>query len=303
VRAYLVAARRAVKENKPQVIHAHWWLPGGFVGAVVSKLTGVPLVITTHGTDVAQLERAAWAKTAARFAFGQASAITCGSVYLREQLVRQGVADGDRMQVIPMPVNPLFAPGTSRKADTPHEGFEILTVARLTRQKNIDTLIDALAVLRERGVDARLKIAGDGDQRARLEEMVRTAKLDPVVAFLGMRPQSELPALYGGCDVFVLPSVSEGMGLVLAEALLCGAPVLATRSGGVTDIVRDGETGLLFPERDANALANALERYARDPGYAARLARAGRVHVLEHYTARRAAERFFEVYERVGTNS
>lgn len=302
VRAYLQAARHVVKKTGPQVIHAHWWLPGGFIGAVVSKLTGTPLVITTHGTDVAQLERAAWAKTPARFAFAQASAITCGSAYLRNELVRQGVADADKIQVIPMPVNPLFVQDTLSPRSKPNDGFKILTVARLTRQKSIDTLIEALGILRARGIDARLEIAGDGDQRASLEEQVRSLQVEPQVKFLGLVPQSELPARYADCDAFVLPSVREGMGLVLAEALLCGAPVVATNSGGVTDIVKHGQTGLLFPERDANAMADALERYARDPGYAAQLARAGHVHVMEHYTPRHVAEHFFQVYERVGTN-
>ncbi|MCC7162690.1 MAG: glycosyltransferase [Anaerolineae bacterium] len=300
VRAYLHAARRAVTSNKPQVIHAHWWLPGGFVGAVVSKLTGTPLVITTHGTDVAQLERAGWAKTLARFAFGQASAITCGSEYLRKELARQGVADPERIRVIPMPVNPLFAQAQAPESKKKGEEFEILAVARLTRQKNIETLIEAIAILRARGIAARLKIAGDGDQRQSLQEKARAAGLEAFVQFLGLAPQSELPALYAECDVFVLPSVREGMGLVLAEALLCGAPVIATNSGGVTDIVRDGETGLLFPERDANALADALERYAREPHYAARLAQAGRARVMERFTPERVAEQFFQVYERVG---
>lgn len=299
LRAYLGAARRAVKQNQPQVIHAHWWLPGGFVGAIASKLTGAPLVITTHGTDVAQLERAGWAKKLARFAFGQANAITCGSEYLREELVRHRVVDAERIRVIPMSVSPLFVQARMPERNETREGFQILTVARLTRQKSIETLIEALRVLRGRGIAARLEIVGDGDQRSSLEEKTRAAELGAYVAFLGLRPQSELPALYAKCDVFVLPSVREGMGLVLAEALLCGAPVIATNSGGVTDIVRDAETGLLFPERDANALADALERYAREPQYAAQLAQAGRARVLERFTAERVAEQFFGVYERV----
>ena len=116
------------------------------------------------------------------------------------------------------------------------------------------------------GIEARLEIVGDGDQRASLEEKARAARDGSVCGIFGTETaERNCLHLYAECDVFVLPSVREGMGLVLAEALLCGAPVIATRSGGVTDIVQDGETGLLFPERDANALANALERYAREP--------------------------------------
>ncbi|HZQ07539.1 MAG TPA: glycosyltransferase [Anaerolineae bacterium] len=302
--AYLRAALYAVREFKPQVIHAHWWLPGGFVGALVSRLTSTPLVITTHGTDVEQLRRAGWTKPLARFTFGRASIITCGSNYLREQVLELGVADPARVVVRPMPVNPLFDGG--RRTDDEHElspvlrppSFVVLTVSRLTKQKSVDTIIDALALVRAKGIDARLRIVGEGDQRGVLEEKIRKAGLEAYVEFLGMRPQIELPQLYADCDAFVLSSVREGMGLVIAEALLCGAPVIATNSGGIPDMVRDGETGLVFPERDANALAAALEKYARDPAFAAQLAANGRALVQARYTPARAADEFLKIYER-----
>ncbi len=302
--AYFRAAMNAVRTHNAHMIHAQWWLPGGFVGALVSKFTNTPLVITTHGTDVEQLRRTRWAKHLARFAFGQARVITCGSNYLRAQLLELGVVDENRVRVMPMPVNPLFKDSSRRRRSlTPSENrktrFEILTVARLTQQKSMDTLIDALAILRARGLDARLQIVGDGAQRAALQEQTRMKNLEACVEFLGMCPHNELPKLYAECDVFVLPSVREGMGLVLAEALLCGAPVIATNSGGVTDIVREGETGLLFPERDANALAEALEIYARDPEYAARLAENGRAFVSERFTPARVAAQFLQTYETV----
>lgn len=306
--AYFRAAKNAVRQHNAQIIHAHWWLPGGFVGALVSKWTRVPLVITTHGTDVEQLRRAQWTRSLARFTFGQARVITCGSNYLRAQLLALGVADEERVRVIPMPVNPLFLDGgrttedERRTKNLQPSTFNFLTVARLTKQKNVDTLIDALEILRGRGIDARLQIVGDGDQHAALQTKTRAQNLDAVVEFLGARPQAELSALYAHCDAFVLPSVREGMGLVLAEALLCGAPVIATNSGGVADIVRAGETGLLFPERDAHALADALEQYARDSQYAARLAENGRAFVLQHFSPERVAEQFLLTYEAAAAN-
>lgn len=303
--AYFRAGLAALRAHKPDVIHAHWWLPGGFVGALISVFTGTPLVMTTHGTDVEQLRHAGWAKPLARFTFGRARIITCGSNYLRERLIEMNVARAEKIQVSPMPVSPLFD-GRRRTDDGMHSSLlpplsslRILTVARLTKQKSIDTLIEGLSIVRGKGIEARLRIAGDGDQREALEQKTRELKLEPYVEFLGMYPQSELPRLYSECDVFVLPSVREGMGLVLAEALLCGATVIATNSGGVTDIVHDGETGLLFPERDAIKLAAALEKYVGEPAYAAQLAANGRAWVEGHYTTERAAGEFLSIYEQV----
>jgi glycosyltransferase involved in cell wall biosynthesis len=325
VRAYLRAGQEAVRGFRPDVVHAHWWLPGGLVGALISRRTAAPLVVTTHGTDVELLRKTRGATPLARFAFGQARAITCGSEYLRAQLVSLGVANAARVRVIPMPVSTAFVEGETdgrrqtadRRRQTAAGGrqeagsgqpsavggrpsaFRILTVARLSPQKGIDTLLDAVGLVHARGHAVRLTIIGDGDQRAPLQAKAQEMGLAPLVTFTGMLPQSELPGRYAECDVFVLPSVREGMGLVLAEALLCGAPIIATASGGVTDIVRDGETGLLFPERDASALAAAIERYVREPSYAARLAARGRAWVLDRFAPERVGDQFLHVYESV----
>jgi glycosyltransferase involved in cell wall biosynthesis len=296
---FWLATLRRIVTTRPHILHAHWWMPGGWVGALAALVTRVPLVITTHGTDVEMLRRTRWAKPLARFVFARARAIVCVSTYLREQLLALCVADAARVRVVPQPVHPLFqrAAVSTQRSDT------ILTVARLTRQKGIDTLIDALAILRARGVDARLRIIGDGPERAALEQHARDLNVHAHVEFLGALPQAELPAHYARAAVFVLPSIREGMGLVFVEALLCGTPIIATASGGVTDIIRDGETGLLFPERDARALADALERILRDGALAARLAANGAAFVRERFTPERVAAQYIEIYQRAMDNS
>jgi glycosyltransferase involved in cell wall biosynthesis len=297
--AFWLATLRRIVTTRPHVVHAHWWMPGGLVGALAALVTRVPLVLTTHGTDVEMLRRTRWAKPLARFVFARARVIVCVSTYLREQLLRLGVADAARVRVVPQPVNPLFQRSTvnGQRSDT------ILTVARLTRQKSIDTLLDALALLRARGCDARLRIIGDGPERAALEQHARDLNVHAHVEFAGALPQAELPAHYGRAAVFVLPSIREGVGLVFVEALLCGTPVIGTASGGITDIIRDGETGLLFPERDARALADALERVLSDRALAARLAANGAAFVRERFTPERVAAHYIEIYQRAKDNS
>ncbi len=311
--AFLAKSLSVLRHTRAAVLHAHWWLPGGLVGALTSMLTGTPLVITTHGTDVEMLRRTRWAKPLARWTFGRARAITCGSTYLRNELLALGVAEAARVSVIPMPVNSTFE-GPDRDLQSPvtqspnhlithsvnHPVTQsILTVARLTKQKSVETLIAAVALLRERGWAVRLTIIGDGGERAALEGQAARRGLQDHVEFLGERPQAELPRYYGECAVFVLPSIREGMGLVLAEALLCGAPVIAVNSGGVTDIVKDEETGLLVPERDPVALAGAIERLLNDRALASRLAANGGAWVCEHLTRERVAEKFSEIYSHV----
>lgn len=288
--AFFVKTIQRIRAARPHILHAHWWLPGGLIGTVASLITQVPLVLTTHGTDVEMLRKHRWTMPLARLVFAHARAITCGSNYLRDQLLSLDVVDESRVRVVPMPVNPVFEVAKSKVQVS---NRMVLTVARLTRQKSIDTLIDAIALV----PNVRLRIIGDGPERANLEQHVRDLHLDDRVEFIGALPQTELPPHYAACAAFVLPSIREGMGLVLAEALLCGAPVIATNSGGATDIVRDGETGLLVPERDVRALANAIEKMLSDRALARQLAHAGAQFVGAHFTAERVAEQFAEIYQ------
>jgi glycosyltransferase involved in cell wall biosynthesis len=294
--AYLektIQIAQAIKQTN-LVIHAHWWMPGGLVGAIVSLVTRIPLVVTLHGTDVEMLRRTRWARSAAHFVFSRAQVITCVSSYLRDQLLELGVADAARIRVIPMPVNQEFV---TRRPTAIRQSNLTLTVARLTEQKHIETLVDALGILRERGSAARLRIIGDGPHRETLERHVRQNKLTDRVEFAGALPQKELPNEYATCAVLVLPSIREGVGLVLAEALLCGAPVIAANSGGIPDIVQDGKTGLLFPERDGRALADAIEKLLCDPELAHRLAATGAEYVRSRFTEERVAAEFIHIYE------
>jgi len=288
--AFLLKTIFVIRATRPNVLHAHWWLPGGLVAALVSLGMHIPFIVTTHGTDVEMLRRNRWARPFARFVFGRASAITCGSSYMRAQLLELGVADANNVQVIPMPVGSEFQITNYELRIT----NLILTVARLTKQKSIDTLLDAIALV----PNARLKIIGDGPERANLEKQTDDLGLRARVEFLGALPPHELPAHYTTCAVFALPSLREGMGVVFAEALLCGAPVIAANSGGATDIVRDGETGLLVPERDARALANAIEKFLNDRTLAERLATNGATWVRERFTRERVAEQFTRIYQK-----
>ncbi|MBI5305892.1 MAG: glycosyltransferase [Chloroflexi bacterium] len=287
--AFFVKTLAVVRAARPNILHAHWWLPGGLVGAFASLVTRAPLVVTTHGTDVEMLRRTRWARPLARFAFRRARVITCGSTYLREQLLELGVADAETIQVIPMPVRSGFQVANYELRIT----NLVLTVARLTKQKSIDTLIEAMAF----APNAHLKIIGDGPERAALEKQVDELGLRERIEFLGALPPAELPRHYATCAVFALPSIREGMGIVFAEALLCGAPIIAANSGGVTDIVRDGETGVLVPERDARALANAIEKLLNDRVLAQQLASNGAAWVRERFTRTRVAEQFEQIYQ------
>ena len=147
-------------------------------------------------------------------------------------------------------------------------------VGRFAAIKDLPTLVRAFAVARRHVPNVWLVLAGDGSGRPDLEALARELELGDRVRFIGWN--EDLPRLYATLDLCVLSSLNEGTPVAIIEAMAAGKPVAATAVGGVADVVRDGETGLLVPPRDIEALAGAIVRLARDPAERARMGAAGR---------------------------
>jgi glycosyltransferase involved in cell wall biosynthesis len=175
-------------------------------------------------------------------------------------------------------------------------------VGTLHEVKGQRHLIAAFAALVERGVDAALTLIGEGEDRAALEAQVEALGLESRVTFAGQRRRAEVLARLAQTDVLVAPSVPtaegkrEGLPVVLIEALAAGVPVVASDLSGIPELVETDVTGILVPPGDARAIADALERLARDPALRARLAAGGRARVAAEFdldtNARRLIERF-----------
>lgn len=185
----------------------------------------------------------------------------------------------------------------------PHP-FTVLFVGRLVQRKGVHVLLEALARL-DPGLGVRLRVVGDGPERERLRGQAAELGLDQRVELLGFVPAEQLEAELSGCDALVLPAVVdakgdvEGLGVVLLEAMSFGKPVVASRAGGITDIVRDGENGLLVPPGDTGALGAALARLAGDPGLARSLGEAGAEDVRERFSWDSILDRLLAVYQGV----
>jgi glycosyltransferase involved in cell wall biosynthesis len=149
-------------------------------------------------------------------------------------------------------------------------------------------LLDAVAQLVRDGLAVHWVICGDGSLRAELESRVNDLGLSSHVTFTGF--SSDVPSLLPGADVFVLPSLHEGLGIAAMEAMAAGLPVVASKVGGLPEIVDDGDTGLLVPPGDAAAFATALRRIAGDPAWAQQLAQRGHARALARFTSRAMAE-------------
>ena len=189
--------------------------------------------------------------------------------------------------------SPSPGAGASGAASTPTApppiGLTLLSVGRLVERKGVRYVIDALNIL-PRELGARLVIIGDGPERERLESQARDLGVVERVEFRGWVDPTELDRAYSEADIFVLPAVvdargdTEGLGMVLLEAMAYGKPVIATPLGGITDIVENERTGLLVPPDDGAALAQAIARLAHNPALAGKLGDAGRDYAVENFS-------------------
>jgi D-inositol-3-phosphate glycosyltransferase len=274
------------------LVHAHYWLSGA-AGLTLREHWGVPLVQMFH--TLGRLKNDATRNGAEREPdlriveeariVAAADRMVAATVVERAHLVNHYGADASRIAVIPCGVDTeLFAPGdqeAARSALGLDDRPRLLYVGRLAPIKGLETLLDGMARLRAAGSPAQLCIVGgdadeplnghEGELRARLSRL----RLGGTVTFIGAQPQERLRTWYVAADATVLPSYYESFGMVALEAMACGSPVIASRVGGLQMTVRDRVTGVLVPDHDPVALADALGRVLGDADLRWRLGREG----------------------------
>lgn len=271
---------------RPDVVHAHWWFPNGLVGVWLSRMAHRPLVTTLHGTDVRMVRTAAFSRPGFRHVMHHSAAVTCVSRWLAEE-ARELVSIPAPV-VAPMPVaTELFVP------DGRHAPDRLLFVGRLMEQKGLNYLLRAVAQMRH---SVQLDVVGDGPDRVSLQELAGSLGLGQRIRWLGALPQPRLAALYREATALVIPSLNEGLGLVAVEAQLCETPVVAFASGGLKDVVHDGQTGVLVPPADVPALAFAVDTLLDRPDRGASLGAAARLHALSTFAPESVARRYADIY-------
>jgi len=289
--SFLVAdflkALRVGRRIRPQIVHAHWALPGGLVATWLGRLWRVPVIVTLHGSDVRLAQGVPLAARLFRHALTRATAVTTVSSWLARETA--ALAPGVEPVVAPMPiVADLFRPGPSRQRD------RLLFVGKLNPQKGIVHLLHALARMRARPtLDI---VVGVGSLEDETRALARGLGIAERLRWHPLLPQADLARLYREATVLVMPAVDEGLGLVAAEAQLSETPVVAFESGGLTDVVVHQETGLLVPPGDVTALAAALDGVLARPDQGASLGRAGRQHALARFAPDAAARRYADLY-------
>lgn len=291
------AIRRAVRKTKPDAVLVEPWYPIG-PGAAFGA-DGVPFWIVLFGTEVLSVRR--WdMRLLLRACLRRAEGVIAISEYTAE-LARKAGARPERVEVVNPGLELSRFAGADRRVLRDRlslgERPVVGTLARLVRRKGMDTVIRSLGRVLEAVPEALYLVGGDGPARPELESLARSLGLEQHVRFLGPVDDRDVPHFYAACDVFAMVSRVleedgdvEGYGIVYLEANACGVPVVAGRSGGVPEAVKEGETGLLVDPRDVEGLARALTRLLNDPGERERMREPSKRWAAAHSWSRSAAQ-------------
>ena len=289
---------RLMKARKFDVVQT-WIFAANTYGRVAARQAGVPVVV------VAEMAVDLWKGKSERF-FDQRLAGWCDRVVGNSYAVRDfyrglGVPD-DRLEMIYSGIE-NEAPATVDPAAVRREfGFRedaplVLFAGRLAEQKRVDDLVKALDLLQHIQPDVRTIIAGDGPLRESLQELAASYALTERLRFVGHR--EDVPRLMYACDLVVLPSSYEGLPNLILEAMRHSKPVVATAAPGTTEVVVDGETGLLVPVGNPQLLAKAMREILRDRALAARLGAAGKARLKTDFRLDTMIKEFGDLYERL----
>ena len=298
--------RRLLREVRPSLVHAHFGIDGVHALPLARRL-GIPLIVSFHGFDAtlstaALLCSPAWINYPLfrRELARDGDLFLCVSAYIRSRVLAMGFPD-ERTLVHYTGVDC----GAIRPRDPHEETPTILHVARLVEMKGTEYLIRAFAKLGRGHPEIRLVIAGDGPLRWRLRALAGSLGLEQRVDFLGALPHAEVLAQIRRAAMLVLPSTNtrtgrvEGLGMVLLEAAATGVPVVASRVGGIPEVVEDLQTGLLVPERDVEALHACMARLLNQPETRRQLGASARALVEERFDIRAQGRKLEALYDGV----
>ena len=280
------------------LLHVHYAIPHAVSAVLAREAVGgrLKVLTTLHGTDITLVGTDPSLRSITRLAINMSDRVTAVSSYL-EQRTRETFLPDRPIRVIPNFVDSSrFRPGRDEEARSrfglPGERI-LLHISNFRPVKRVTDVIRIFAVV-QREMPAKLLMVGDGVERFTAQHLTRELDIEKEVFFLSR--QEDIPGLMKVADLFLLPSELESFGLAALEAMSCGVPVIASRVGGLPEVIEDGVSGLLRPVGDVEGMAREALRVLADGALHLRLAQAGRRRVLEHFDAPRIIPHYEALY-------
>jgi L-malate glycosyltransferase len=289
---------RFIKQLRPDVLHAHDPHAVAMAALALSMSTQLakPPLVASRRVDF-HLRGSALS----RWKYRQVDCFICASDAIRQMLMGDGVPEMRAVTVhegIDLGhVEAAPAAKLHEELWLPHHAPLVGNVAALVPHKGQRHLIEAAMLVLPQVPDARFILAGEGELRPALERQIREHHLEKHVLLVGFRP--DVLSLHKAFDIFVMSSLTEGLGTSLLDAMACGKPIVATTAGGIPEVVVDGETGFLVAPRDHEGMARAIVSLLKDEALRRRMGEAGRTRARVHFSAERMVQDTLRVYQRV----
>lgn len=288
------------------IIHAHRVFPEGFAAVLLGKFFKKPVVITIHGSDINSLHKNIFIRKMILFTLNRADEIIAISVALKTKILEVGAVESKKISVLFNGVDlDTFKVQSKKKArerlSLPQEKKIILFVGNLVDVKNPLLLIEAVCRLkRGKNGEYLFVIIGEGSLKGEIENRISKYSLGEAVVMAGAKPHEKLPVWMAAADCLVLPSKSEGMGVVLLEAMACGLPIIATRVGGIPEVITDGENGILITSNNVGELEKSIENLIDDERLRERIGKNGALFIKEkNLTWQAEAFKTLSIYKRI----
>ncbi|MCH7970056.1 MAG: glycosyltransferase [Chloroflexi bacterium] len=281
--AVVLRLRTLLKQLRPDVLHTYL-LHSNVLGRIVGRLVGVPVIVSSERT-IGQANR--WGRLATRLTNPLTNAVEVNSETGARAIERDLGVPAGKIEVVRSGID-LDAFGVSLKrteirSELGLTGDQhlVLYVGRLRRVKGVEHGIRAFASASVQHENMHMALAGEGEQLGYLRNLANELGISECISFLGVR--NDLPDLFSAADSVLMPSLNEGFPRTAIEAMAAGKPVIATRVGGTPEAIVEGETGILVPSADIDAMASALVKLVGDRGLQSRLGKAGRRRAEQNY--------------------
>ena len=300
-----LAILKAVRKYKINFIHCNWLIPQGFFAFIINKIFNIPYILTALGGDVFAFRNMPGFRSLKTLVLKHCCLCTANSLDLIEHL--KILSPTTKLQYIPVGVDEeFFNEGNfdpQLKTDLEITGPFLLAVGRFAEKKGFKYLIDAMPAILNEFPKTKLVLVGYGPQEADLKSQTKILGLEECILFVGGKSRLELSRYYATADIFIGPSIiaqggdTEGQPAAFIEAMASKTAIIASDVGGIKDIIEDGKTGLLVPQKDSGQITKAIITLCKNATLKQDLEENGKQHILEKFRWKAVAQQYMGIYE------
>lgn len=297
-----IIARRVQEtwpDFRPDIVHGRTFIPGSIIANCIARSFKCPMVVSTHGADTRELIERIESRIAILRMCRDMPAVICVGESVKKRLQQYG-AKADNLHVIYNGMNlSKIHQGPNPLANRYKNNFLVVGVGNLKNTKGFDLLIEAISKLKPLCPDLKGVIVGGGSEHNKLQELINQLSMQETIELVGAKSSPETMAYMDACDVFCLPSWSEGFGIVYLEAMAHGKAVIGVEDQGIANIIRENKTGILVPPHNASAVAKALKTLIDEPQTRTQMANRGKSLVYDKFSWQHCATKLVELYKNV----